>query len=511
MVFGYFAVLETIKMKQILYFLIPLAFTCLSCEQKQTIYLAQGLMAGEPTESSIILQSRLTVSDTLIDGDIIGSPGIGRFELSEFIDFKNSQFSSWIVADSSYDFILKTRFTGLKPATSYFYRLHYGESEKHRNTSPVQLFKTNAGAQIQMPFSMVVVTGMNYYHHHYGNYDSLTAYNGPDKALGYPALEAIRNLHPDYFIGTGDNVYFDHPSERDFENALKRGKTPHPGTYEGKEVVDEQGMRKKYHEQFYQPRFRALFAEVATYWEKDDHDYRVNDGDPYTDFPISHELGIKNFKEQLPVVDPAENGPTYRTRRINKDLQLWFVEGRDYRDANDKEPGPDKTLWGKEQLEWLKTTLLESDATFKLLISPTPMVGPDDAYKKDNHVNTLGFSHEGDAFFQWLNENDFLAKNFYIVCGDRHWQYHAQHPSGFEEFSCGALVDNNSRAGRLAGDPNSSDPEGLIRQFYIQGTPEEATGGFLLIRNVADETQKLSFEFYDDHGMSLYQTIKAAY
>lgn len=497
-------------MKQIFYFLIALSCSGIGCKQKQAIYLAQGIMAGEPTESSVILQSRLTAIDTLVDGDIMGFPGVGRFEISENRDFKSSAFSPWIVADSTFDYILKHRFSGLKPASTYFYRLHYGTDKKKPEISPAQSFKTNAGAEIQASFSMVVVTGMNYYHHHYGKYDSLSAYSGLDKALGYPALEAIRKLHPDYFIGTGDNVYFDHPSEMDFENALIRGRAPHPGTYDGKEVVDEQGMRKKYHEQFYQPRFRQLFAEVATYWEKDDHDYRMNDADPYTDFPISHELGIKNFLEQLPVVDPAEDGPTYRTRRINKDLQLWFVEGRDFRDANDMEPGPDKTLWGKEQLEWLKTTLLESNATFKLLISPTPMVGPDDAYKKDNHVNELGFIHEGDAFFTWLNEYGFLSRNFYIICGDRHWQYHAQHPSGFEEFSCGALVGNNSRAGRLAGDPDSSDPGGLINQFYIQGTPEEATGGFLFVKNIAKNPAELSFEFYDDHGRLLYQTIKTA-
>ena len=497
-------------MKHIIYFLFLFLFAAFSCEQKTSLHLAQGLLAGEPTDSSIILQSRLTASDTLVDGDIMGSSGVGRFEIAENSDFSASRFSPWMTADSTYDFILKHRVTGLKPATTYFYRLHYGVDQKQPMLSPAQKFKTNAGADLQDEFSFVVVTGMNYYHFHYGKYDSLSAYSGPDKALGFPALEAILKRRPDYFIGTGDNVYFDHPSERDFKNALKRGKAPHPGTYNGKEAVDEQGMRKKYHEQLYQPRFKNLFSEVATYWEKDDHDYRMNDADPYMDFPISHELAIKNFKEQLPVVDPAQDGPTYRTRRINKDLQLWFVEGRDYRDSNDKEPGPDKTLWGKEQLEWLKTTLLESDAAFKVLISPTPMVGPDDAYKKDNHVNTLGFSHEGDAFFSWLAEHDFLSKNFYIICGDRHWQYHAQHPSGFEEFSCGALVDNNSRAGRLAGDPNSSDPDGLIQQFYIQGTPEEASGGFLYVRNVVANPLELRFEFYDEQGSLLYQTLKTA-
>ena len=53
--------------------------------------------------------------------------------------------------------------------------------------------------------------------------------------------------------------------------------------------------------------------------------------------------------------------------------------------------GPTKTIWGAEQLAWLKSSLLESDATFKLLVSPTPMVGPDDLRKTDNHTNIGGF------------------------------------------------------------------------------------------------------------------------
>ena len=269
-------------------------------------------------------------------------------------------------------------------------------------------------------------------------------------------------------------------------------------------------MRKKYHQQFFQPRFKDLFVEVSTYWEKDDHDYRLNDADPYTEFPISHDLGIKNFKEQLPVVDPVTGRKTYRTRRINSDLQLWFVEGRDYRDANTLPDGPDKTLWGAEQIDWLKSTLMASDATFKVLISPTPMVGPDDASKKDNHVNQKGFRHEGEAFFDWILNNGFLEKNFYIICGDRHWQYHATHPKGIEEFSCGALVDNNSRAGRLAGDPKSTDPEGKITQHYIQGTAEQASGGFLQIVNKSNLKPELHFNYFDENGVLLYNTVKQA-
>jgi alkaline phosphatase D len=482
----------------------------LGCQQKRQIFLAQGVMAGEATETSIILQSRLTATDTLLEGDIAGIEGVARFELSKNTEFDSLSFSPWIPAQPKNDFIVRHRFEDLQPGTRYYYRLKYGVTKDQFSLSKKYSFITNFGSEKRQKSSLVVVTGMNYYHHHFGPYDSTLAYYGADKGLGYPALEAIINLRPDYFVGTGDNVYFDHPAERNYQRALDRGRAAHPGTSDGKEMIDEQGMRKKYHEQFSQERFRRLFQNTATYWEKDDHDYRRNDADPYTEFPISHELGISNFKEQLPVADPADGGKTYRTRRINRDMQLWFVEGRDYRDANDKTPGPDKSLWGKEQLEWLKQSLLQSDATFKLLISPTPMVGPDDASKRDNHVNLRGFRHEGEAFFQWVVDNGFLDKHFYIVCGDRHWQYHASHPLGIEEFSCGALVDNNSRAGRLAGDPKSTDPEALIEQHYVQGSKSEATGGFLYISNNYGEHPQLHFQFYDDGGKLLYETVKTA-
>ena len=153
-------------------------------------------------------------------------------------------------------------------------------------------------------------------------------------------------------------------------------------------------------------------------------------------------------------------------------------------------------------------TLAESDATFKLLVSPTPMIGPDDKRKFDNHTNFNGFRHERNEFFKWLGESG-VGKNFYLVCGDRHWQYHSIHPTGVEEFSCGALVDPNSRLGRTPGDPASTDPDGIIKQVYAQ---KERSGGFLQIesdRNEAGEPT-LTFRFRDEHGIQLHKHQKTA-
>jgi len=181
-----------------------------------------------------------------------------------------------------------------------------------------------------------------------------------------------------------------------------------------------------------------FFQYVPTYWSKDDHDFRYNDSDNETDRQPLPDTGISLFHEQLPIAAPGAQAPkTYRTIRVRRDVQIWLTEGRDYRSANKSKDGPDKTMWGQEQREWLKWTLKASDAKWKLVISPTPMVGPDDAYKKDNHASLQGFRHEADAFFNWVKRAEI--DNLFLMCGDRHWQYHSIHPSGINEFAVGAL------------------------------------------------------------------------
>jgi alkaline phosphatase/alkaline phosphatase D len=249
---------------------------------------------------------------------------------------------------------------------------------------------------------------------------------------------------------------------------------------------------------------------VPTYWLKDDHDYRYDDADATGSRSPSHKKGLAIFKEQVPVTNPHDDTAlTYRTHRLGKLVQIWLTEGRDYRSPNTTPDGPQKTLWGEKQKEWLKRTLLKSDAPFKFLISPTPMVGPDAIHKKDNHANLKGFRHEGDAFFTWLYRNKFYDQNFYILCGDRHWQYHAIHPSGFEEFSCGALVDANSRMGINPGDHQSSDPNRLINHKY---TSAEPSGGFLMVDVTPNEngTTTAALIFYDEKGTELYRVEKTA-
>jgi alkaline phosphatase/alkaline phosphatase D len=296
-------------------------------------------------------------------------------------------------------------------------------------------------------------------------------------------------MKPDIFVGTGDNVYYDRPAHRRAKSTAE--------------------MRHKWQQQFAQPRFQDLFATVPTVWMIDDHDYRIDDADNEGDYRPRPEVAKAIAFEQLPFAPSSATDPkTYRTRRVSKDLQVWFTENRFFRSPNKMPDGPGKSIWGEQQKQWLQNSLLASDATCKLLISPTPMVGPDDLRKKDNHCDVGGFRHERDEFFNFLKTNGLDKQKFYIVCGDRHWQYHAIDPSGFEEFSCGALVDANSRLGRLPGDANGTDSEGLIKHLHQQ---TEASGGFLMIRcepGQGDNQATLSFDFYDENGQLLYACKK---
>jgi alkaline phosphatase D len=187
------------------------------------------------------------------------------------------------------------------------------------------------------------------------------------------------------------------------------------------------------------PRLVEFNRNVATYWLKDDHDTLSNDSWPGAKMgEFTFAEGQRIFRQQAPLGD----GPSYRTFRWGRDLQVWFSDGRDHRSPNRMPDGPEKTIWGAEQKAWFKRTVAESSATWKVLVSPTPLVGPDRPGKNDNHSNR-GFQHEGDELRSWLREH--VPENFFVFCGDRHWQYHSVHPdSGVHEFSAGAASDQHA-------------------------------------------------------------------
>ncbi len=467
-----------------------LLLCCVATASQAEIHHAQGEMAGEVTTSTVLLQSRLTaIPGPELDGsgDVPGAAGVARFEWSESEDFAGSKHGEWLRAEPEKDFIVRAKLEGLRSATRYHYRLVLGPSEQETRAGPARSFKTLPGVGSAAELSFCMGSCMNYHSFMSGkaNGGGPVSATGKDRQLGYPSFAAMLELQPAFFIGAGDIVYYDHPAQT------------------AARTVPE--LRRKWHEQFRFPRLIEFFARTPAFWLKDDHDFRYNDADLGGKAKPDATTGIGMFREQLPLSRQGEdNTPAYRTHRVHKHLQLWFMEGRDYRSPNLMTDGPEKSIWGSEQRAWLQETLKASDATWKVIVTPTPMVGPDRNSKKDNHANLAGFKHEADSFFQWLLDNDL--RNVLTFCGDRHWQYHSIHPLGVEEFSVGALNDENAIKGEKPGGPKTTDPEGKIRQPYLYPKP---TGGFLHVAVSEDQgAPRLRLRHYDDHGNVGYEVIK---
>lgn len=228
----------------------------------------------------------------------------------------------------------------------------------------------------------------------------------PDGLAIYPAMSALR---PDFLVNTGDVVYYDQGPVLALTPALAR-----------------------YHwaRMFALPTLRDFHRNHASFFMKDDHDTLANDCGPATrSGELTYADGVRLFREQTALPEVA-----YRTFRWGRDLQIWLMEGRDHRTPDWTERRtPPPTLWGRGQIKWLGETLAASTATFRVILTTVPVVGPDRSNKDDNYANA-GFAVEGKEI------RELLARypNLTVITGDRHWQYVSVDPAtSVNEWSVG--------------------------------------------------------------------------
>ncbi len=347
--------------------------------------------------------------------------------------------------------------SGLSPGTAYELVVEARSLKDQPVTASMEgRFATAPVADTPADVRFIVTTG--------------TSYGDADSEAGYRLYPSALALNPDFFVHTGDIVYYD-----------GLGKT-----------VD---LARWHWDRMYSlPNHIEFHRQVPSYLMKDDHDTWMNDAFPglETRFmgAFTYDQGTQLFLDQVPMGEK-----TYRTIRWGRDLQVWLVEGRDYRSANTMEDGPEKTIWGPRQMDWFRSTVEQSDATFKILISPTPIVGPDrSGNKNDNHANET-FSYEGDRLRTFISKQP----NMVTVCGDRHWQYVSKDAeTGVLEFSCGPGSD--SHAGGWSQDNK------LPEHIYLN-----VVGGFLEAAvSPVDGVPTLVFRHHNPNGAILHEyTFKA--
>ncbi|MBS1654577.1 MAG: alkaline phosphatase D family protein [Bacteroidetes bacterium] len=285
----------------------------------------------------------------------------------------------------------------LKPGSSYEVRVEARAGNNDKSIVTVEgSFKTAPATDEHHDIKFMVVTCQEYHDRDYSS-------------KGFKIYESMLRQQPDFFVHTGDVVYYD------------------------QQAKNEALARWHWQRLYSFPTLVEFHKKVASYFMKDDHDTWMNDCWPTmtTRFmgDFTFKQGQQIFLEQVPMGEK-----TYRTYRWGKNLQVWLVEGRDFRSSNDIPDGPGKTIWGQAQIDWFKQSVQASDATFKILISPTPLVGPDRNQKDDNYANK-GFYHEGEMLRHFVEE-----QKMYVVNGDRHWQYASRDAeTGLLEFGCGPV------------------------------------------------------------------------
>jgi alkaline phosphatase D len=406
---------------------------------------------GRPDRVPKVIYPEGTTVET-IEGATPGAAGQVRVQYRKAgeADWKQT---GWQAVDPAKDYTVQVKLTGLTPGADYELRVEAAPSQSETVTASIDgSFKTAPDKNTEAPVNFIVTTG--------------TAYKDKESEQGYQFYGSALKLDPEFFVHTGDIIYYDY--------------------YAKTKELALWGWDR----QFSLPNHIDFQRQMTSYFIKDDHETWMNDAYPgmKTRFmgEFTYEQGTEIFLWEVPMGDK-----TYRTVRWGKDLQIWMVEGRDYRSPNDAPDGPDKTIWGKEQMAWFKSTVQASDATFKVLISPTPIVGPDRMNKKDNHANS-GFAHEGALI------RDFISKqeNMVSVCGDRHWQYISKDSkTGMMEFCCGPGSDAH------AGGWSQEDrfPEHVYLNVcggFLEGSVDRAGG-----------EPRLVFRHYDPDGKLLNEHV----
>lgn len=394
---------------------------------------------------------QVTVPVEQLEGACPGMKGRVRLRYGTKADLSDARTTDWIEVDESNDFIHQFALKDLKSGTRHHYVCDTQGADGVPHASFGGDFQTAPAPDIPAGVTFCVMTCQGY-----------PDRGHPDGHSIYPSMLALK---PSFACLTGDLVYYD--------NDMPRAVSPELARYHWERM-------------FSLPRLVGFNRHVCTYWLKDDHDTLNNDSWPGARMGgFTFAEGQRIFRQQAPM----NGGPSYRTIRWGRDLQVWFTEGRDFRSPNNMPDGPGKSIWGAEQKEWFKCTVKESDATWKVLVSPTPLVGPDRGSKNDNHANK-GFQHEGDDIRAWLKAN--APDNFFVICGDRHWQYHSVHPeTGLHEFCPGAASDQH------AGGSPGHDP--AYHKFHLQ------KGGFLSTTLDCDERKsRIRFLHHDVNGKVLY-------
>ncbi len=318
-------------------------------------HLTDGIAAGEVTSSTAVVWGRCD-QPALLQAVLKAKSG-GPEQVRQ------------VAVDAGHDFTGKVLFDGLAPATAYEYRVwcHGATASRDGEVAAARgVFRTAPAAEDPRPVRFVWS-------------GDLAGQNAcRDAREGYTVLDRVAEQSPDFFIGLGDMIYADDRCAaigRYGNRQIVGPKTP---------SLDLAGFWAHWRYNRVDPASQRLLASTAYYGVWDDHEV-MSDFGPHHDTlrqaPRRHLLpiGLQAFLDYQPMIPPAAAPKRlYRRIRWGKEVELFFLDTRQYRDANilpDTGLRP-KTMLGAAQRQWLIDGLTHSDATWKVVVCSVPLSIP---------------------------------------------------------------------------------------------------------------------------------------
>ncbi len=351
---------------------------------------------------------------------------------------------------------------------------------------------------------------------------------------GMRIFEAMRRERPDLFIHCGDAIYADDPIVPEVplvDGTVWRNVTT-PAKAKVAETLDE--FRGNFAYNLLDENVRRFNAEVALCAEWDDHEVRNNwypgqilDDPRYTEKSVdvlaAH--ARRAMLEYSPLrLDAGDPGRVFRAVRRGPLLDVFMLDERSYRGPNSENRQRTKSaataFLGEAQLAWLKGALLESRATWKLLVSDMPLglvVG--DGLKNGVLMEEAWANGKGPPLGRELELAELLSfikrrriANVVVVTADVHYAAaHRYDPkdAAFADFTpFWELVAGPLHASTFG--PNGLDPTFGPTVMYASPKAEKhkrgpAFGGqYYGVLRIDAKTQAMAVSLHDLTGAKLY-------
>lgn len=350
---------------------------------------------------------------------------------------------------------------------------------------------------------------------------------------GMRIYENMRKLDPDFFIHCGDNVYGDSPVEAEVK--LDNGKIwKNITTVEKSKVAETLAeFRGNYVYNLLDENVRRFNAQVPLLVQWDDHETRnnwypgqiLNQDDRYKLVKSCDLLSARAkqaFLEYLPLrFDANDPERIYRAFKYGPNLDIFMLDQRSYRGRNtanrQQVASAETAFMGSAQIRWLKSQLLASKATWKVIASDLPIgiIVRDGQTAFENASNgdgpALGRELEIADLLRFIKQNKI--QNVVWLTSDLHYAVAAYYDpakaqfsdfSGFWEFAAGPL--HGGAYGPQAIDNTfgpqvkfQSAPEGMKQNF----PPSEETLFFGTVK-IDGATKMMTVSLINLQGKTVY-------